>query len=165
MPIVSKELINLGQQADGTFRVREEHTDTLNVVWKFQYRAPSLQDATDIMNARDLTPQLRDRDFQDLRDHVVQGSPNGVDTFEYTLPLRDITELEGEEEITVHFAASDGSEAMPFAWWLQDLNPPSWTAIWQRIGYVSGDASEIQDRAIDLLAAEPRFDLTFDDPR
>ena len=165
MPILTTQLLNLGQQADSTFRVREEHTDTLGVVWKFQYRAASLAEATAIMDARDLTPSLRSRDFRDLREHVAQGSPNGTDTFEYTTPLRDITEEDGEEEILTFFAAASGEDAMAFAWWWEDLNGPDQTTINERVEFSAQDLSDIGDRAIDLLAAEARFNLTFDDPR
>jgi hypothetical protein len=185
MPIVSKELINLGQQADGTFRVREEHTDTLRQFaidnsfpeipppHKFQYRAPFLvpQDppdgtsATEIMNARDLTLQLRDRDFQDIRNHVAQGFDNNPGTFEYTTPLRDITELEAEDEIATHFAEEVGDQAAPFAWWIQNLNVPQWNTIRDRIGYSVADGNAIRSRATVIITAAPEYNLLIDDPR
>ena len=165
MPIVSKELINLGEQADGTSRVREQHTDTLNKVWTFQYRAPSLAEATAIMNARDLTPQLKDRDIQDVLDHVALGFPNGPDTFEYTRPRRDATQIQAEVEIAVCFASMPGDAAAPIAWWIQTLDNTMWDTLRNRVGFTSQQAAAIRARVTNVITAQNTYNATVDDPR
>ncbi len=167
MPIVSKELFDLGEQADSTFLVREEHTDTLGVIHPISpYRADSLAAATVIMEGRDFTPQLRERDFQDVADHVAQGFNNHPGTFEYISPLRDITEIEAEDQIVaVFFSEAIGDEAMFYAWWIQNLNNPQWNTIETRIGYTSDDGDDIRDRATVIITAQSLYNTTIDDPR
>ena len=174
MPIVSKQLFDLGQQADGKFSVREEHTDTLGIVHPFLYRAPLFEpadppdgtSAREIFNARDLTPSLRDRDFADIASHVAQGFNNHPGTFEYVSPARDITEIEAEDQIVAaFFGEAIGDDAAPYAWWIQNLNNPQWGTIEARLGYTSDQGDDIRSRATVIIVAAPEYNSTIDDPR
>lgn len=161
MPIATKELTKTNRQADGKWRVREVHADDLGSQWTFQYLIDSVANATAIMNGRDLSEQLIDRDISDVVSWVEGG--NAPNTFDFT--GRDITALEAEEEVAKHFARSPGPIALKVAWWIESLNPPSWNAIAGRLGW-STAAGEIGDRvqvrAQTMVVAEPDFNRVED---
>lgn len=162
MPIVSTELITISQQANGV-RVLEKHTDALGVVHEFPYTAPTLQFATDTMNARDLTSQLYDRDTADVLAYVAQGFNNTPASFDYT--GRDMTALDGEDEAVVAFAREPGDIAFSWAWWIQNLNNPSWTAIRARLNYTVDQGDLIRARATEIINAHPGYNAIIGDPR
>lgn len=108
-----------------------------------------------IMNARDVTEQLRGSDFNELLDWVK--AKNGSDTFDYV--DRDITELEGEEFLLIWFGETIGDSAIPIAWWVEDMNPSTYSAIRIRAGFDSDQGSFVQDKAIALAAVEPFIEV------
>ncbi len=165
MPIVSTNLINHGPISATQIRVTEQHTDTTGFIWEFTHNSADEAEALADIAARDLTSSLRARDFKEIRDHVAQGFDNNPGTFEYVSPLRDITELEAEDEIVTFAASEEGDGASPFAWWIQNMNLPTWKTIEIRIGYTSDEGDEIRARMTDIIAADARYNVTIDDPR
>lgn len=156
MPIATKELRRTAQQANGHWRVWEEHTDTLGRVWPFKYMVPLLADAVTMMEERSFPDALVDRDVAEVVSWVQDR--NTVDSFDYT--NRDIDVLKAEEEIALHFARSVGEVAILSAWWLEDLNPPQWNTLATRLGWdtSTGEIGDrVQTRAINLVVAEPDF--------
>ena len=160
MPIVSRVLDHVRPQHGTTVRVRETLTDAKGRVIVHSYLAQSEAQANTDMAARDVTPQLEESDFHDLL--VWVKTKNGSDTFDWT--DRDITELRGEELLLTWFAETRGDPAIAIAWWVNDFNPPQYNAIRDRVGFDPATGSEIQDRAIDLEAAEVRFNQTVKAP-
>lgn len=152
MPIVTRELTHVSAiQRDGTVRVREVLTSAKGQTIPHSYKAVSEAQAITDMNARDVTEQLRNSDFNELLDWVK--AKNGSDAFDYT--DRDITELEGEEFLLIWFAEQIGDAAISLAWWVEDMTPPIYDAIRIRAGFDSDQGAEVQDKAIALVAAEP----------
>lgn len=164
MPIVSRNLLFYRPQADGSARVREVHTDSLGVEHTLQYVTNETEAQVIIdMNARDLTAQLVQRDIGDLIQWVetsegeITGNP--VSTFDFT--NRDITENDGEDEVTQEFARRQGDSAMRLCWWIESLGNPQWTAITTRLGWsnTAGEIGErVQTRGINLTTALPDYD-------
>ncbi len=154
MPIVSRQLEHIRPQGDGTVRVQERLIDAKGRVWFHSYKAPSVVAATARMNARDLTDQLEEADFADLLEWVQ--AKNLPSDFDFT--DRDLVLLVGEELLLIWFAEKLGGKAITIAWWIESLAPPVYNAIRIRAGFDAPTGSRIQDRAIDLNAAEPRFD-------
>lgn len=160
MPISTRVLTKQNQQASGRWRVREVHTDALGVDFTFQYLAASVAEATTNMNSAERAAEtvaiLVDRDIQEVI--VWVEARNTPASFDYT--DRDIDSDRGEEEVAKHFARSPGEVALLFAWWIESLGPPAWTAIATRLGW-STAADEIGDRvqvrAQDLTVAEDSF--------
>lgn len=142
MSIMSKRIKYRRTQADGTIRVMEEHIDNFG---KKHYVGPYLvntdADADAILLVRDLNHSLVAGQIAALISWVADR--NTVATFDFT--GLDITEAEGEEEVTKHFARSDGDEALKYAWWIESLNPSTWSGIASRLGW-STSADEIGDR-------------------
>lgn len=155
MPVVSRTLKNRGVQRDGSVRVRERIIDAKGRNWDRVYRAVSEAQAIADMNALDLADQLTAADFRDLLAWTQDKNDPGA--FDFT--DRDLALLEGEERLLVWFAESLGGKALTLAWWIESLNPSSYTAIRVRVGFDSVTGSRIQDRAIDLAACEVRFDV------
>lgn len=121
MPIVTRELTHVSAiQRDGTVRVQEVLTSAKGQPMRHSYKAVSEAQAITDMNARDVTEQLRNSDFNKLLDWVK--AKNGSDTFDYA--DRDITELEGEEFLLIWFGKTRGDLALSIAWWIEDINPP-----------------------------------------
>ena len=118
------------------------------------YKAASVAAATARMNARDVTDQLKAADFTELLEWVR--AKNLPSDFDFT--DRDLVLLIGEELLLIWFAEKQGGKAITIAWWIEDLSPPAYNAIRIRAGFDAATGSRIQDRAIDLAAAEPRFD-------
>ena len=154
MPILTRSLDYARPQRDGRFRCRVSGLDAVDRNWVHgPFWADSVVDAEGIRDG--VVWDLAAVDFSDLLAWVQDR--NTVATFDLT--DRDITEEQGEEHIVTWFATNLGAEAITVAWWIESLNPPSYTAIANRIGYTTQQRTDVQDRAIDLLAAEPRFDL------
>lgn len=157
MPIVSRSLTKLANRDDvapGMKKWRIEGVDARGRPWTHRLANPMLlADAEAIRDG--VVWDLAALDFSNLLAWVQDR--NTVADFDLT--DRDITEDQGEEHIVTWFATNLGGEAITVAWWIEGLNPPSYTAIADRIGYTIQQRSDVQDRAIDLLAAEPRFDL------
>ena len=112
------------------------------------------------LDAHDWTVQLQDVDFGDLLVWVQAKNAPG----DFDFANRDLTLLEGEERLLVWFATHEGVEAITLAWWVEDMNPPTYRAIQDRVGYDTATGSRIQDRAIALLAVEPSFDVVEETP-
>lgn len=154
MPITSRSLDYARLQSDGRFRCRVSGVDAIGRDWIHgSFWADSVVAAETIRDG--VVWNLAEVDLSDLLTWVQDR--NTVASFDLT--NRDITENQGEEFIITWFATHLGGEAITLAWWIESLNPPSYTAIANRIGYTTQQRSDVQDRAIDLLAAEPRFDL------
>ena len=141
-------------------RVQERLTDALGRLWFHNYKAVSEAAATVLMNARDMTSRLEDADFKELLAWVQE--KNDPDDFDFT--GRDLTLLVGEERLYAYIAETRGDPAITIAHWLEGLNPPSRTAIRNRLPGAGGsggvsvaDGSVIEDRAIALNNAEPSF--------
>ena len=154
MPILTRTLEHIRPQQDGTVRVQEHLIDAKGRSIFHSYKASSVAAATVRMKARDMTDQLEATDFTDLLAWTQEKNlPNDFDFTD-----RDLTLLAGEELLLIWFAEKIGGKAITIAWWIENLNPPSYNAIRIRAGFDAATGSRIQDRAIDLFAAEPRFD-------
>ncbi len=160
MPIVSRELTHIHLQTNGTVRVQEVLTDQQGRIWRHSYTAASEAAATTDMNARDMTERLKDADFRDLLIWIQE--KNDSDDFDFT--GRDLTLLEGEEQLLIWFATNLGGDAISVAWWIEDMTPPIYEAIRDRVGYDVATGAKIQDRAIALLGAEVSFDAVEETP-
>lgn len=161
MPVASRVLDLVTQQPNGSVRARAVVTDLLGRI--ISVRGLSAADpsaAQSALDAMDLTESLKALDEQEIFDWVR--AKNDPSAFDFT--DRDLTLLEAEERLLTFFAASQGSDAIPFSWWIESLGPPAYTAIRTRVGFDSATGSEIQDRAIDLSACEARFDFTVEAP-
>jgi hypothetical protein len=115
-------------------------------------------EAQTAVDAFDWTPQLIDRDYQDLSLWVR--NKNASDDFDFT--NRDLTLLEGEERLLVEFATSGGNEALSLAWWVEDMNPPTFKAIADRLALDTATRTRITDRAGPMVAVEPVYDVVED---
>ena len=104
------------------------------------------------LNAFDWSLHLEDFEFSELLEWVQ--TKNAPDDFVFV----DATLLNGEEFLLIWFAKTLGDEVISLAWWVEDMNPPTYDAIRIRAGFDAAAGSRIQDRAISLLAAEPLFD-------
>ena len=160
MPIISRTLESIQQTTGGIFAAWL-CTDSLGREWR-RSRArftdePAAQAAVD---AFDWTVQLKDKDFQDLL--VWVQAKNDPGAFDFT--DMDLTLLEGEERLLVWFASHEGADAITLAWWIEDMAPPAYTAIRDRVGYDTATGSRIQDRANAMLAAEASFDAVEETP-
>ncbi len=160
MPILTRSLDSIQQTTGGIFAAFL-NMDSKGREWR-RSRSRFADEATAQLDldAHDWTPQLQSADFADLLIWVQ--ARNTVASFDLT--GRDITEEQGEEFIAGTFAKSPGADAIHLAWWIESLNPPSWTAIRTRIGWTNQEGSDVQDRAISLTAAEPLFDTTIGVP-
>ncbi|MHC4180715.1 MAG: hypothetical protein ACYSWU_24715, partial [Planctomycetota bacterium] len=124
MPIISRTLESVQPTEDGVF-ASFLAVDALGVEWrKSRMRFADEAEAQTALDAFDWTPQLIDRDYQDLSLWVR--NKNASDDFDLT--NRDLTLLEGEERLLVEFATSGGNEALSLAWWVEDMNPPTFKA-------------------------------------
>ena len=155
MPIISRILESVQPSAFGTVLASFLGVDARG----FEHRRSRSRFSNEAvaqlaLDAFDWTIQLEDGDFQDLLFWVQV--KNASDDFNFT--NRDLTLLEGEERLLVWFASHGGMDAITLAWWVEDMNPPTFTAIRNRVGYDVATGSRIQDRAIALLAVEPAFD-------
>ncbi len=161
MPILTRTLESVEQSAGGTVLASFFAVDAKSRPWR---RSPSrFADETAAVvasDAFDWEPQLKDKDFQELFDWVL--ARNTVVSFD--LVGRDITEQEGEDFIAITFSESPGDHAMQLSWWIESLNPTSWTAIRTRIGWTSQEGSDVQDKGIALNTAEPFYDVIIEAP-
>ncbi len=158
MPIATRELKHVHPQRAGV-RVQEVLTAIVGHVINHSYKAVSEAQAITDMNARDVTPQLKAADFNELLNWVKE--KNNSSAFNFV--GRDITELEGEELLLTWFAENLGADAIALAWWIEDMNTATtYDPIRIRTGYDSAAGSRIQDRAIALFAVEPSFDVVED---
>ena len=73
MPIVSKTFDYRRPQRNGTWSVRERHTDSRGRHHHFPYSAASEADADAKFAARDLTEMLKDIEFREFHDHLNDG--------------------------------------------------------------------------------------------
>ena len=111
-------------------------------------------------DAHDWTVQLLDVDFADLL--VWTQAKNAPGDFDFT--NRDLTLLGGEELLLVWFASHEGQVAITLAWWIEAMNPPTFNAIQDRVGYDTATGSRIEDRAVAMVAVESSFDVVEDTP-
>ncbi len=111
-------------------------------------------------DAHDWEVQLLKADFNDLLIWTQAKNAPG----DFVLTNRDLTLLEGEERLLVWFASHEGDEAITLAWWVEGMNPPTYNAIRDRVGYDAATGSRIQDRAIAMLAVEASFDAVEETP-
>ena len=160
MPVATRELKNVRPQAGSTVRVLEvlistPHPVATHVV-THSYKAVSEAQANTDMNARNITEQLMQADFNDLLVFVqfpAQGDPSAFD-----LTGRDITLIQGENFLFEHFAEGGGSDARLLAWWIKGLNPPDFNTIRDRFGLSVNDGDRIKDRAVALDDSAATFD-------
>ena len=154
MPIVTRTLESVQPSAAGTVLASFLAVDDRGREWRRgRSRFASEVAAVAASDVFDWTPQLQAFEFAELL--VWVQAKNTPDSFTFT----NTTLLDGEEYLLIWFAGQLGEEAITIAWWLESLNPPTYNAIRIRTGFDAAAGSRIQDRAIDLLAAEPRFDL------
>ncbi len=160
MPIISSTLESVQQTTGGVF-ASWLCIDAKGREWR-RSRARFVDETAALaaVGAFDWTLQLKNRDFQDLL--VWVQARNDSDAFDFT--NMDLALLEGEERLLVWFASNEGSDAITLAWWIQDMNPPTFNAIRDRVGYDNATGSRIQDRAIVMLAAEASFDAVEETP-
>jgi len=151
MPIVTRELKHIRPQSNGTVKVQERLTSAKGRVFFHFYTAASVAAATSAMNARDMTDQLREIDFKDLLQWVQAKNDPGV--FDFT--DRDLTLLEGEEQLLIWFAKTRGDPAITIAWWLEGLKGNGFNVIRDRVGFTGGEGSTITQRFTFLFQAEP----------
>ena len=160
MPIVSRQLESV-QPSSGGVLASFLAVDDQGREWRrSRSRFASEVAAQTALDTFDWISQLQDADFQDLL-VWVQGK-NASGDFDFT--NRDLTLLEGEERLLIWFASHEGVDAITLAWWVEDMNPPTFTAIRDRVGYDATTGSRIQDRAIALLVVEPSFDVVEETP-
>ncbi len=155
MPIISRQLESVQPSTGGVF-ASFLAVDDLGREWR-RSRARFADEATAqaVSDAFDWTAQLLDADFEDLL--VWTQAKNAPGAFDFT--NRDLTLLEGEEQLLVWFASHEGAEAITIAWWIEAMSPPTFNAIRDRVGYDTATGSRIEDRAIALFAVEPSFDV------
>jgi hypothetical protein len=155
MPIVSRQLESV-QPSAGSILASWLAIDDRGREWRrSRSRFASEAVAQTALDAFDWTIQLKDADFADLL--VWVQAKNSSDTFDFT--NRDLTLLEGEERLLIWFASHEGPDAITLAWWVEDMSPPTYSAIRNRAGYDAATGTRIQDRAVALLAVEPVFDV------
>ncbi len=160
MPIITRTLESIQQTTGGIFAAWL-CIDAKGREWRrSRARFADETAALAAANAFDWTLQLKDRDFQDLLAWVQ--AKNDSDAFDFT--DMDLTLLEGEERLLVYFASNEGAEAITLAWWIEAMNPPTFNAIRDRVGYDNATGSRIQDRAIAMVAAEASFDVVEETP-
>ena len=161
MPIVTRTLESVQSSAAGTVFASFLALDTQGREWR-RSRARFADEAGAIIasNAFDWTSQLEDADFQELL--VWTQAKNLPGDFDFT--DRDLTLLSGEERLLIWFAEHFGDEAITVAWWIENLGPPQYNAIRNRVAYDGATGSRIQDRAIDLTVVEPTFDAVEETP-
>lgn len=160
MPIVTRTLESIQPTKGGVFASFLAVDDQGREWRRSRSRFVSEAAAQAALDTHDWGPQLESADFQDLLIWV-----RGLNTVaDFDLTDRDITEEQGEDFIAGTFAESPGADAIHLAWWIESLSPPSWAAIFTRVGWTSQEGSRIQDRAIALLAAEPVFDAVEEIP-
>lgn len=75
MPIVSKTFDYKRRQRNGTWNVRERHTDVRGKHHYFRYNAASEAEADAFFAARNVEPAARQREADDFRDYLEQGKP------------------------------------------------------------------------------------------
>lgn len=160
MPIATRTLEVQPTRA-GTIFASFLAVDELGREWR-RSRARFADEASAqvVLDAHDWTVQLQDLDFADLL--VWTQAKNAPGDFDFA--NRDLTLLEGEERLLVWFASHEGDEAITLAWWVEGMNPPTFGAIRDRVGYDTTTGARIQDRAIALLAVEPSFDVVEETP-
>ncbi len=161
MPIVTRTLVSVQQSSGGTVLASFLAVDARGREWRrSRARFADEAAATAASNAFDWTSQLEDVDFQELLVWVQAKNLSG--DFDFT--DRDLTLLRGEERLLIWFASHLGSDAITVAWWIENLGPPQYNAIRNRVGYDVATGSRIQDRAIFQHAAEPTFDAVEETP-
>ncbi len=160
MPIVTRTL-EIQPTAAGTVFASFLAVDDLGREWRrSRSRFADEAAAQAALDAFDWTVQLQDTDFNDLL--VWTQAKNAPGDFTFT--NRDLALLEGEERLLVWFASHEGADAITIAWWIEDMNPPTFNAIRDRVGYDTATGSRIEDRAVALFAVEPSFDVIEETP-
>lgn len=155
MPIISRTIDHITTYQDSSVCVNETHTDAKSRQIAFRGAGASdIAAAETQMNARDLTSELVSLDYAALSKWVRD--KNNSDDFDFT--DNDLTLLEGEERLLIEFAEGLGSQVIDLAWWIEDMNPPTYKAIADRVGLDADTRARVQDRAVLLNAAEPVFD-------
>ncbi len=161
MPIITRTLESVQPSSGGTILASFLAVDGRGREWRrSRARFADEAAATAASNAFDWTSQLEDVDFQELL--VWIQAKNLPGDFDFT--DRDLTLLSGEERLLIWFAEHLGDEAITVAWWIENLGPPQFNAIRNRVGYDGATGSRIQDRAIDLTVVEPTFDAVEETP-
>ncbi len=160
MPIVTRTLESVQQITNGVY-ANWLCGDAKGRAWRrSRMRFADEAAAQAAVEAFDWTPQLLNVDFQELLAWVQ--AKNDSDAFDFT--DMDLTLLEGEERLLVWFASSRGLKAMSLAWWIEDMNPPTYNAIRNRVGYDNATGSRIQDRSSAMLASEASFNVVEETP-
>ena len=155
MPIVSRTLEHIRPQRDGV-RVKEVLTAVVGHRVRHSYTAVSEAQAIIDMNARDMTKQLRKADFVDLLAHVEAKN----DPFTFNFTDRDIILIEAEDFLYKRFALSVGGSAIKIAWWLKEMNPPTFNTIRKRAGHDNTEGDRVKDKAVAQDDAEATIDDT-----
>ena len=156
MPIVTRTLEHVRPQRDRKVRVQEVLTAAVGHVITHNYKAVSKAQAITDMNARDVTKELKNADFTDLLLHVEAPAKNQPSTFDFT--DRDITLIESEDFLYQLFAESTGGSAIKIAWWIKDMNPPTFNTIRNRAGHDNTEGDRVKDKAVAQDDAEATID-------
>ncbi len=160
MPIVTRTLEVQPTRSGGIF-ASFLAVDALGREWRrSRARFANEAAAQTASDAHDWSSQLHDTDFDDLL--VWTQAKN--DPGDFVLTGRDLTLLAGEEQLLVWFASHEGDLAITLAWWVEGMNPPTFSAIRDRAGYDAATGTRIQDRAIAMVAAESSFDVVEETP-
>ena len=161
MPIVTRTLESVQQSVGSTVLASFLAVDVRGREWR-RSRARFADESAAVVasNAFNWTSQLEDADFQELLVWTQAKNLPG----DFDLTDRDLTLLSGEERLLIWFAEHFGDEAITVAWWIENLGPPQFNSIRNRVGYDGATGSRIQDRAIDLAVAEPTFDAVEETP-
>ncbi len=156
MPIVTRVLDPVRPQSDGTVRVREVLTASVGHSISHSYKATSEAQAIIDMNARDVTKQLKNADFNDLLVWTEAPAKNDPGIFDFT--DRDITLLEAEDFLYKLFAESIDGSAIKIAWWLKGMNNPTFIPIRDRAGHGVDEGDRVKDKAVAQDDAETTID-------
>ncbi len=161
MPIINRQLESIQSSRAGTVLASFLAVDEQGREWR-RSRSRFVDEAAaqTALNSFDWTVQLKDVDFADLL--VWVQAKNASADFDFI--GRELTLLESEEALLVWFATHQGADVLTVAWWVEDLNPPEFVAIRNRVGYDEPTGTRIQDRAIALLAVELTFDAVEETP-
>lgn len=153
--IVSRNLQKLANRDDiqpGWKRWRIEATDNRGRVWT---EGPFGALQADAEIRRDaFTADSSDLDRAELLAWVQ--ALNEVDAFDYT--NRDIDQDAGEEYIFQWFAERPGDDAITVAWWVEGINTGKFNSIRDRIPYSGLEGADIQQKASNLVLAQPWYD-------
>ena len=156
MPIDTRELKNIHPQRDGSVGVQEVLTAAVGHVITHSYKAVSEAQAITDMNARNVTPQLKNADLADFLLHVEAPAKNQPNTFDFT--GRDITLLEGRDWGEEGGGGCSLLVAIGLAWRIKGLTPPNFNTIRDRAGHDVDEGDRVKDKAVAQDDAEDTID-------